>query len=126
MASYEMMRAHLDVVESGDFVAAEAYYPDDVTVHVAGSSPEAGTYHGNDEYNAVLGRLVGSVDSISIEEHDLLVSDDHAVALDTWHVQRNGEEHALNHVIIYHATGDKINELWIVAEDQAAEARVLA
>jgi hypothetical protein len=55
-----------------------------------------------------------------------LVSDDHAVVPDTWHVQRHGEDHAVNHVIIYHTTGDKISELWMVAEDQAAEARAFS
>jgi ketosteroid isomerase-like protein len=45
MASYDMMRAYLDVVKSGDFVAAEAFYTDDITVHVTRSNPASGTYH---------------------------------------------------------------------------------
>ena len=37
--------------------------------------------------------MMGMVDSLQVEEHDLLVS-------------------------VYHANGDKISEIWVVAEEQ--------
>ena len=62
---------------------------------------------------------------MTVEAHDLLVSDDHAVTLSVWHVKKGDRAEALNHVIVYHAEGDKISELWIIPEDAGKEAAVL-
>ena len=77
----DVMRRHLDLVVAGDFEAASASYADDVVFHIAGRGPFSGDLKGRDEYFAFMGRLMGIIDSLSIEEHDLLVSDDHAVLL---------------------------------------------
>ncbi len=66
------------------------------------------------------------MDSVRTEEHDLLVSEDHAVALATWHAERGGKTQSMNRVVVYHLEGDKITELWIVDEDQAAADESIA
>jgi hypothetical protein len=83
------------------------------------------TTHGKDEYNAALGEMMGRVDSIQVEEHDLLVSDNHAVVLNDWHIVKGDRDVRANHSIIYHTEGDKISEIWIVAEDQALMAELM-
>ena len=115
MASYEMMRSYLDKIVAGDFEGAEAHYTDDVTVHFAGWKDT----HGKEEYTAAVGEMMGMVDSLQVEEHDLLVSDDHAVVLNDWHIVKGDRDERVNHVVIYHTDGDKISEIWVVAENQA-------
>ena len=77
MVSYEMMRTYLDMIVAGDFEGAEAHYTDDIVVHFAGWKDT----HGKAEYTAALGAMMGMIDLLQVEEHDLLVSDDHAVVL---------------------------------------------
>ena len=122
MADYEMMRRYLDLVVAGDFQTAMEFVADDVTAHVSGHHAVSGDYHGKAAYTEALGRLMGMVDELVVEEHDLLVSDGHAVVLNRWAVRKGDETTHQNHVIVYHTEGDRITELWIVAEDQEAEA----
>ena len=63
--------------------------------------------------------MMGMVDSLQVEEHDLLISDDHAVVLNDWHIVKGDRDERVNHVVIYHTDGDKISEIWVVAENQA-------
>lgn len=121
MASYDMMRAYLDCIVAGDFVGAEGYYADDITVHFPGWRD----VHGKDEYNTALGEMMGMFDSLQVEEHDLLVSDDHAVVLNAWHITKDDRDVRSNHVVVYHTDGDKITEIWVVAEDQATMAELM-
>lgn len=116
MANYEMMRSYLDHIVAGEFDAAMEYFADDVTVHMPGWK----TTHGKAEYMAALQEMMSMVGNIEVEEHDLLVSDDHAVVLNAWHITNGDRDERVNHVVIYHTTDDKIAELWIVAEDQKA------
>ena len=122
MASYEMMRAYLDRIVSGDFQGAEDHYTDNIVVHFAGWKDT----RGKAEYNEALGSMMGMVDSLQVEEHDLLVSDDHAVVLNDWHITKGDRDERVNHVIIYHTEGDKISEIWVVAEDQALMSELMS
>lgn len=121
MAEYEMMRSYLDRIVAGDFEGAEEFYADDVTVHFPGWKDT----HGKDDYTAAIGELMSRVDSLEVEEHDLLVSDDHAVVLNAWHITKGDRDERSNHVIVYHSEGEKITEIWVVAENQALMAELL-
>jgi len=116
------MRSYLDLIVAGDFAGAMDYFTDDVVVHFAGWKD----FNGKEEYSAAIGELMGMADSIEIEEHDLLVSDDHAVVLNSWHIKKGDRDEHANHVVIYHTDGDKIKEIWVVAEDQAIMAELMA
>ena len=126
MASYGMMRSYLDLITAGRFVEAEGYYSDDVKVHIQGHNIASGDYVGHADYTAAMGKLMGIVDEMTVTEHDLLVSDDHAVVLSEWHVGRGDQREVLNHCIVYHTTDDKISEMWIIPEDSEAEADLLS
>jgi ketosteroid isomerase-like protein len=121
MAEYDLMRNYLDRIVAGDFVGAEEHYADDITVHFSGWKD----VYGKDEYNAALGEMMGMVDSLQVEEHDLLVSDDHAVVLNDWHIIKDDRDERVNHVIVYHTAGDKITEIWVVAENQAMMSELM-
>ncbi len=115
MANYDVMRSYLDLIEAGDMAGAQAYYADDIVVHVAGWK----TTHGKEAWNAAMGEMMGMVDGFAVEEYDLLVSDDHAVVLDAWVITKGDRQEHVNHVVVYHMDGDEISEMWVVAEDQA-------
>lgn len=121
MASYEMMRSYLDLIVAGEFEQAAEYFSDDVAVHFPGWRDT----RGKAEYATAVGELLSMFDSMSVEEHDLLVSDDHAVVLNTWHFTKGDRDERSNHVVIYHTDNDKITEIWVVAEDQAKMADLM-
>lgn len=126
MASHQMMRSYLDLITAGKFVKAEDFYADDVKVHMKGHNVASGEYVGHADYTAALGKIMSVIDSLTVDEHDLLVSDDHAVVLSTWHVTRGDRSGSLNHCIIYHTSRDKITEIWIIPEDSEADAALLS
>ena len=78
------------------------------------------------EYFAFMGRLMGIIDSLSIEEHDLLVSDDHAVLLSRATTTQGDRSITGNSVAVYHLSGDKISEVWIINEAQQDADEFLA
>ena len=114
------------MITAGKFVEAEDYYTDDVKVHIKGHNIASGDYVGHADYTAAMGKLMGIVDGMTVAEHDLLVSDDHAVVLSAWHVTRGGRSEVLNHCIVYHTTDDKISEIWIIPEDSEKDAELLS
>ena len=91
-----------------------------------GDNMATGEYLGHEDYTAAMTSLMNQLDSMTVDEHDLLVSDDHAVVLSTWHVSRNGESSELPHVIVYHTTDNKITEIWIIPVDAKRDAAVLS
>jgi ketosteroid isomerase-like protein len=126
MANYDMMRSYLDMITAGDFVAAEQYYADDVRVHIKGHNLASGDYTGHSDYTEAMGKLMNAVDSLTVEEHDLLVGEAHAVVLSRWHTTRGRETTTLDHVIVYHLGGDQISEIWIIPEDSEKDAAFLS
>lgn len=114
MANYDTMRSYLDLIVAGDFDSALEYFTDDIAVHFGGGI----TTTGKAEYMDFVRNMMGSVDSMQVDEHDLLVSDDHAVVLNAWHITKGDRDVHANHVVVYHTDGDKIREIWVVAEDQ--------
>ena len=120
MVSMEMMRSYLDQITAGEFEAAMDYWANDVVLHVSGDNPTSGTYTGKEAAAGYTAKAVGAVDSVQIDEHDLLVSDGHAVVLSTTHAERNGKHMTSNAVVVYHTEGNKVTEIWIINEDQRA------
>ncbi len=116
----EVMREYLNRMTAGDFEGATAFYADDLVAHIGGHSPTSGVYGSKAEFAGYLAQATGMVDSMRIEEHDLLASDDHAVVLSIMHAERGGKSLSSNRVVVYHLSGDKITELWVVDEDQRA------
>ncbi len=118
--THEVMRAYLDRITAGDFQGAMEFYADDVVAHVGGRNPTSGVYDGKAAFGQYLADATGMVDSLRIEEHDLLTSDAHAVVLNTMHAERGGTTLGSDRVVVYHVADGKISELWIIDADQAA------
>ena len=126
MPSLDMMRQYANHVVAGEFEAAMGFWADDIVAHVSGSHVLSGTYKGKEAAAGYLAQAVAMADSVEIDNHDLLVSDDHAVALSVLHVDRGDRHLDMNRVVIYHTEGDLITELWIIEEDQKAADEFMA
>lgn len=124
--NYTLIREYLDLIVAQEWEKAMEFWTDDITIHASGHSRFGGTHTGRAAAAEYLGGVLAAVDSVKIEEHDLLASDDHAVVLNTTTSTKGDQTFASNRVIIYHIEGDKITELWIIDEDQAAADAFIA
>ncbi len=110
----EVMRRYVEAWERCDWEAATALWDDDIVHHVPGRSPLAGDFHGKqaflDHYGRVFAELGGTIEVV--EFHDVLVSEDHAVALVKERAVRGERNLALNRVVVYHLRDDKIAQTW--------------
>jgi ketosteroid isomerase-like protein len=109
-----VMRRYVEAWERNDWEAATAIWADDVVHHVPGRSPLAGDFHGKqaflEHYGQVFAELGGGVEVV--EFHDVLVREDHAVALVKERAVRGERSLEFNRVVVYHLRDDKIAETW--------------
>ena len=120
MGNYETIQAYVGHVAAQDWEAAKGFFADDLVAHVGGHNSLSGTYEGAEAFMGYLSQATAMLDSLEIVPHDLLASDDHAVALATITSTRGGQTMSSDRVVVYHLDGDKITELWIVDSDQKA------
>ena len=91
---------------------------DDVRWHNPGRGPISGDYEGAEQvlqYFARVFELTGG--TFSLELHDVLANDEHAVALVTVRGERAGRQLADNEVLTYHIRDGKISEVWVHTTD---------
>ena len=122
----QIMQDYLEKVVAGDWDAVEPFYTDDVGFHWAGKEPLSGDYQSKEEWRTAISKMQGAVDSATIEKHDVLISDDHAVVLDVGTYNRGGESFTTNRVVVYHFDGDLISDVWITDYDQAGTDEFLS
>ncbi len=110
----EVMKRYVEAWERNDWEAATAIWADNVIHHVPGRSPLAGDFHDKqallDHYGQVFAELGGTIEVV--EFHDVLVSEDHAVALVKERAVRGERNLELNRVVVYHLRDDKIAQTW--------------
>ena len=93
-------------------------FTDDVRWHNPGRGPISGDYEGIDQviqYFARVFELTGG--TFSLELHDVLANDEHAVALITVRGERAGKQLTDNEVLTYHIRNGKISEVWTHTTD---------
>jgi uncharacterized protein len=110
----EVMKRYVEAWERNDWEAATAIWADDVVHHVPGRSRLAGDFAGKqaflDHYGRVFAELGGTIEVV--ECHDVLVSEDHAVALVKERAVRGERSLEFNRVVVYHLREGKIAETW--------------
>ncbi len=109
-ANEKVLRAALDAIAAGDADAAARAMADDMVVHVPGRSRLAGDLHGRGKLGAKIRELTGG--TMSIEVHDVLASDAHAVGVYTMRVVCPDRSLEWRHVNVYHIRDGKIVEVW--------------
>ena len=94
---------------------------DEVVYHFPGDNPAAGTFRGRDEVMAFFRRFPTFLDGPpSADTHDVLSSEAHGADLTTFTATRGGRSHNWRAVRIYHLDEDRIAEIFVTIEDQAA------
>jgi ketosteroid isomerase-like protein len=102
----------------------DQYLAENIIWHIAGTGPLAGDYEGIAQVMGLLGKISElSGDTVETDLHDVLVSDDHAVALTTMRAQRPGKSVQLNLVHVIHSENGKATEVWTHSSDPAGAAR---
>jgi uncharacterized protein len=121
----DLVRAASAAFGRGDMSALQdQYFADNVVWHVSGTGPLAGDYEGAAQVMGVLGRISQMTGgTVQPELHDVLVSDDHTVALTTIRAERNGNQLQLNLVHVIHSQDGKATEIWTHPSDPAAAAQ---
>jgi len=120
----DLVRAASAAFGRGDMGALrDQFFAEDIVWHIVGTGPLAGNYQGVAQVMGVLGKiseLAGR--TVQPELHDVLVSNDHTVALATIRAERAGKQLQLNLVHVIHAENGKATEVWTHSSDPAGAA----
>ena len=114
------------LVAAGDLEGAAVYCTEDAVAHVDGTGPLAGEFRGRADIISMIQRIPQTVDSMDIDMHDMLFSDDHAIMLTRATLTRGDRTVAAKRVAIYHFRGDQISEAWLLGTNQQAWDQVMS
>jgi len=120
-----LVRAASAAFGRGDLGALQdQFLAADIVWHIAGTGPLAGDYAGAAQVMGLLGKISElSGGTVRPELHDVLVSNDHTVALTTIRAERAGKQLQLNLVHVIHAENGKATEVWTHSSDPGAAAQ---
>jgi hypothetical protein len=115
----EALRRGYEPFQTGNLdVLRDELFDPDIVWHVPGRNQLAGDFRGAD---AVIGTFVKQFEltdgTFNVELHDVLGSDDHAVALGTASAQRNGKTIKEPYAHVCHFRDGKLTEAWILDFD---------
>jgi hypothetical protein len=115
-ANAQVLRQALDAFNQGDGQAAAALMTDDIEWHEIG---RADPIVGKEALAARFGTALPEWD-ISVELHDIVANDDHAIALVTATARMGGRSLTYRTAEIYHVRDGKISARWAFSDDTAA------
>ena len=118
-ANEDLLRDGYALFGNGDINTLKSrFFADDIRWHYPGKSPLGGVYDGVDQ---VAGWLLSTYEacwgSITVEVHDVIASDEHAVALITVRAERQGRSLQDDTVQVFHITDGKATEVWTYPSD---------
>ena len=116
-----VVRRLVDALAARDAVTIEALLTDDVVYHFPGRNALSGTYRGREELMGFFRRFPTVLDGPpTIAFHDVLSSEAHGADLATFTASRGGRDHVWRAIRIYHFVEDRISEIFVTIDDQAA------
>lgn len=115
-------RAALEAFGRGDIESlGRDHFAPDIVWHLAGASPLAGTYTGQQEVFGFFGRMMQeTAGSFRVDPHEILATDDHVVLLARTTGRRAGRALDVNEVVVMHVADGRETEVWHSQLDQAA------
>ena len=121
-ANEDLLRDGYAAFEHGDInMLKSRFFAEDIRWHYPGKSPLGGDYDGVDQ---VAGWLLRTFEacwgSITVEVHDVIANNEHAVALTTVRAEREGRSLQDDTVQVFHITDGKATEEWTYPGDQYA------
>jgi ketosteroid isomerase-like protein len=109
----ELIRSGYQAFAQGDVEAVLAQFDENITWHVGGRSAIAGDYHGHQGVMEFFGKLLEMTGgTFRLDIHDVLASDEHAVALVTSSAERNGASWTSDSAHVWHVHDGKATEFW--------------
>jgi uncharacterized protein len=86
---------------------------DDIVWHAAPGTPMEGTFRGKEEVGELFDRIQEMTGgTFTLEAHDVLANDEHAIGLARARGQRDGKTLDQPVVHVFHVTGGKLAEFW--------------
>jgi hypothetical protein len=117
----DLLRRGYEAFSKGDFDTLRQDFAEDIVWHSPGNNPLSGEYRGQDEvfgFFAKIAEITGG--TFQAELHDVLVNDEHSVALQVTRAEREGNSLETHDVGVFHVRDGKITEAWFHSGDQAA------
>jgi uncharacterized protein len=109
----EPIRRSFDAFASGDMATMRSLVAEDTVWHIPGRGPLAGDHYGRDAVFEMFGRLVQASEGTFTQKlHDVLASQDHAVALTYATARRGDHDYDSQDVWVFHLRGGEIAEAW--------------
>jgi ketosteroid isomerase-like protein len=109
----ESLRRGYDAFGRGDVEAVLALFTDDIRLHIPGRNPVSGEYQGKDQVVGFFTKLMELTDgTFSLDVHDVLANDEHAVGLVTLRGERGGRTLDVNDAQVWHVKDGKFSEFW--------------
>jgi hypothetical protein len=117
----DLVRRGYAAFASGDMATLDELFADDVVWHAPGRNQLSGDQVGKQAVFAQFAKVAElSGGTFSIEIHDLLANDTHAVALIRATGEREGRRLDDNSVQVFHIVDGKVTEQWLQPGDAYA------
>ena len=126
MEPVAVIRNYFETVHS-NVAAVTNLYTADAVLHYIGRHSLGGDHRGRDGIQALFARSREAFRGTQrLELHDVVASQDHAVALLNASGERDGRRVVWRRVVVFHLDGDLIREQWIHDSDQHLIEELLA
>lgn len=115
-----IVRAAFESYAAGDIDALARAFTDDAVWHVPGTNRFSGLFAGREVAMDRLRRMGEAGIETTLEVHDVVANDDHAVALVHLHVRNaDGQRYDQQQVQVWHMREGRCHEYWAMNQDQA-------
>ena len=115
-----------DAFRAGDMETLAALFDEEVVWHIPGNNRLAGDIHGRDALWRWFERLREVTDgTFKLEDHDVLATDDHVVALNVMSAVSDGVRISVNMANVMHFRDGRQQERWFHPSDLSAWDRLL-
>jgi ketosteroid isomerase-like protein len=109
----ELVRKGYDAFAKGDMEVLQELFADDIVWHEGGRNPLSGDYRGRDTVFGLFGKLMELTEgTASIEVHDVVANDTHAVALVTVSASRGARRWSGSSADVMHIRNGQVVEFW--------------
>ena len=117
----ELLRRAYEGFAKGDLGTVMSIFDENIIWHEPGRSPLSGDFKGHQEVQELFGRIFEmSGGTFSIEIHDILANDEHAVAMVRARAERSGQSLDVVGCHAWHLSNGKATEFWNLTFDPYA------
>jgi hypothetical protein len=116
----QVVRRAFDAFAAGDLDDLGDVFTDDVVWHVPGTNRFSGRFEGRGQVLGRLRRMREAGIETSLEVHDVVANDEHAIALVHLRLRSpHGQTYDQQQVQVWHMAEGRCHEYWAMNQDQA-------